>query len=234
MLIKPRLITKRVSIYMLKDPRTGKVRYIGKTICTLQKRLSEHINCKSQDHRGRWIQSLLKQNLKPLIEEIEKCTDSEWPEREKVWIAYYKKVSDLTNSSDGGFGSHNPSMETRNKISEALKGRKISAETIAKRKASRKGYKHSLETKIKLSKMNKGKSRVVSVETKAKMSIAQKGRIVSAEHRAKISAASKGRKRKSLSAETKTKISAAHKGKVVSAETRIKMSVAAKLRHIIK
>lgn len=50
------------------------------------------------------------------------------------------------------------SIETRQKISDAGKGRKLSKESIAKRTESRKGYKHSVETIEKIRLANLGKN----------------------------------------------------------------------------
>jgi hypothetical protein len=188
--IVKRPLTKRVSIYVLKDPRTNEIRYVGKTKRSLKIRLSEHLQQKAKDHHSRWINSLLKQNLQPLIEEVEKCSNSNWEEREKFWIQYYKNLNfNLTNSNDGGPGSHNPSSEARAKISAANKGRIRSAETRAKMSAASKNK--SAEARAKISAANKG--RIRSAETRAKIGAASKNRTHTAETRAKISAAQKRR-----------------------------------------
>ena len=65
------------------------------------------------------------------------------------------------------------SEETKRKISESEKGKKISKESIQKAIESRKGYRHSEETKEKIRNSNLGKN--VSDETKKKMSESKKG-----------------------------------------------------------
>ena len=55
-------------IYFLSSPEDPlNVRYIGFTSRSLPKRLSAHMCQLTDDHRGRWIKSLLKKNLKPEI-----------------------------------------------------------------------------------------------------------------------------------------------------------------------
>lgn len=61
-----------VYFYSLNCPKTNKIRYIGRTINPLLKRLRQHI-CESKtspkkNYKTNWINSLLKENLKPNIE----------------------------------------------------------------------------------------------------------------------------------------------------------------------
>lgn len=105
-----------------------------------------------------------------------------------------------------------PSTETRNRISQTLKGHPV-----------------SLETRAKLSVKNKGK--VLSDETKAKIGAAgignqrTKGMKWSPESIAKTRAATVGRKR---SPETLAKMRAVRLGKKASPETKAKISAAVK------
>ena len=113
-------------------------------------------------------------------------------------------------------GKH-PSKETRKKMSEAHKGKKLPP--------------FSEEHKRKISEALKGKK--VSKETKEKMSEARKGKKLSEEHRKKISEAMKGKPKpwfrgKKLSEEHKRKISEGGKGKKLSEETKRKLSENAK------
>ncbi len=136
------------------------------------------------------------------------------------------------------------------KVSDALKGRKLSEEH--KRKMSErmkdtwsntefrnvmseklkgktswiKGKHHSEETKHRISEANKGKT--LSEEAKRKLSESKKGKnnpmfgkCFTEEHRRKMSEAQKGRV---FSEETRRKISEAQKGKKLSEETRRKLS----------
>lgn len=203
LLIKPRPVTKKVTIYVLKDPRTNEIRYVGKTVKKdLNKRLIEHCAQQNKTHKYFWIAQLKNENLKPIIEAVEKCTDNDWQEREIYWIQYYKDLNcKLTNSHEGGMGGHNPSAETRAKMSAAAKGRIVSE-----------------ETKIK---MRKPKSE----EHKAKLIAAQIGRVQTLETREKIGRKSRGRK---ASQETREKISKSSLGRFHTEETKLKMSQAQK------
>ena len=209
---------RTVSIYSLIDPRTNKVRYIGKTVLTLQKRLYHHLYDKSDTHKCRWIKSLMQLNLVPIIQEIEKCLESEWEERERVWIAYYKKYGDcLTNCTDGGDGVYGLTRteEHKNKIRESLKGHTVSEET---------------KLKISMTKLNRSYHH--SDEAKAKISLASKGRKLgprSEEHKLKISITNKGKKKPPRTEEHKLKLNAAQKARVrspLSEEHKAKLRIA--------
>ena len=207
---------KNVHIYVLKDPETGEVRYVGKTKRSLRVRLDGHLLSKSNDYRSRWIESLKNKNLSPTIESIELVSDETWAERETFWIRHYKKLgAKLTNGNEGGMGCHNPSDETRAKISFASKNR--SQESRQKISDAHKGRKRDDETRTKISNARTGMK--FSEEHKTKMSVASKN--MSAEHRKKISNAGKGR---ICSTETRKKLSAAKQN--MSAETRAKIGLA--------
>lgn len=106
-------------------------------------------------------------------------------------------------------GKNNPSYgvpktsDTREAISNALKGRKQSEDTCQKRSASLTGHIVNSETRQKISKGNKGKKR--SSKYKKELSARMKGRTVSLETRKKMSEAHKGKPR---TEETKQKIRA--------------------------
>jgi group I intron endonuclease len=171
-------------------------------------------------------------------------TDISWKyacEIEKELIAKYGRknlgLGNLVNCTDGGDGVFGlvHSEETRQKMSEAIKGKKNhmfgkthSEESRQKMSEALKGEKnhmfgktHSEETRQKMSEANKGKT--FSEETRQKMSEANKGKTLSEETRQKLSEANKG---KTLSEETRQKMSGAHKGKTLSEETRQKLSEA--------
>ena len=100
-------------------------------------------------------------------------------DRQKLCYNIEKKVADRR--------PHDPEQATRN-LSEAQKGRIVSAETKAKISATLKGRKISAES------LAKRIGKKVSEETKAKMSAAHKA--LSEETRAKMSAAAKARRNK--------------------------------------
>lgn len=92
-------------IYSLVDPRTNKIRYVGKTN-HLSIRYSAHITCFSGfSHRVNWLRQLHTLNLKPIMNIIEECGESNWQEREQYWIRYYRELGyDLVNTTNGGEG----------------------------------------------------------------------------------------------------------------------------------
>lgn len=162
---------KMIKIYALKDPETEQIRYVGKTEKYLNKRLSGHLSSKETNHKYHWINSLKVKNLEPIISILEECTEDIWEEREKYWISYYRKISNLTNLTDGGKGNQNQffskasqekkskslkgrivSQKTRDKISKALTGKKLSEETKEKVRQANIGKKYSLEVKMNKSK----------------------------------------------------------------------------------
>lgn len=111
---------KEVKIYKLIDPISNEVRYVGKTINSLEYRLYKHINDKPlhNTYKHNWIQSLIKLNLKPIIQLIEICDDIDWKERERYWISFY---SNLTNNTTGGENEYYFTDEIKNKISSKVK-----------------------------------------------------------------------------------------------------------------
>jgi hypothetical protein len=94
-----------VKIYVLIDPCTNLVRYVGATTQSLRRRLTGHIGDlklkKANTYKINWIRELQSLGLKPVIKLIEETED--WIVREKFWYDYYKN-SNLTNSRDGGSG----------------------------------------------------------------------------------------------------------------------------------
>lgn len=200
---------KPTTIYTLSDPKTGEVRYVGKTVNSLARRLSNHLRDTRLNHRYCWIKSVLNRGLKPIINAIEKNIGDNWVERERYWIGFYNSQgAHLVNHSDGG---------------EGASGVKHSPEHCAKMRA----LWENPEYRLKVISANKG--RKASPEARANMREGQKRRLPpTAETRDKISAAGKGRK---FSPETIRKISDANRRRKLSAETRAKMSTAAKARY---
>jgi len=115
-----------VTIYALVDPISLKIRYIGRTRSSLQKRLQQHV-CKAKKnydcntHKGNWIRKLIKMNSKPFIRKL--TTVIGWVESyefEKALINKYKNR--LTNHDDRGEGGINKviTQNQRDKISKSL------------------------------------------------------------------------------------------------------------------
>lgn len=144
------------NIYVLKDPDTLEIRYVGKAD-NLKKRFDEHIReyKYKSTYKNNWIKGLLDNNKLPIIEVIEKVPKENWGDYEKKWIIYFKNSGNyLTNLTEGGDGG-NFGEEINKLISQKLKGKKRSPETkkllseiAKKRKLSEEGRK-SLSVKRK-------------------------------------------------------------------------------------
>jgi len=95
---------RETKIYVLRDPRTNEVRYVGKTVKSLSARLSGHIfsSKSARTHRDKWIASLMAHGVRPTIELIEVAFEN-WAAREAFWISHYRSDR-LTNHTDGGEG----------------------------------------------------------------------------------------------------------------------------------
>ena len=118
----------KYTIYKLIDPTDNKVRYIGLTFNDLKQRLKSHLSEPGKSHKIFWIKKLKKQGLKPIIESVEEniSTYDEACQREIYYIDHFKSLGfDLTNMATGGNKNKKMSEETRIKMAESAKNRKI-------------------------------------------------------------------------------------------------------------
>ena len=109
-----------VKIYALSDPITNDIRYIGKTIKTLDERLKNHLNKIDNTHVRCWIKKLKKELLTPNILLIDEVPDNEWQFWEIFYISLFKTWEfKLTNHTKGGDGCRIGKMsnDTKRKIS---------------------------------------------------------------------------------------------------------------------
>jgi hypothetical protein len=204
----------QVSIYGLYDPRDGVLRYIGKTVQPLHRRLMAHLCDKFDSHKSRWVQSLVRDNLKPEIRLLELSDSQDWIDCEKFWISVSRLAGfNLTNSVEGGQGGTNPTPETIRKMSLAKIGKKQPAEAISKR-------------------MEAFKKVVRTEEWKRNIALGNKGKVMSQESRLKMSLAKKGKRPwnygKKLSDEYRNKLSISHLGFRPTEEARKKLSLRTK------
>ena len=129
------------------------------------------------------------------------------------------------NIANGGNCVGTCSEITKQKISNANKGRIITDEAKMKMSKSKigntwnVGKECSKETREKISKANKGKQ--VTVETRKKISESHKGKKIPEETKRKISKALKGR---NFSDEHRKKLSIANKGKKITQEQKLLIS----------
>jgi hypothetical protein len=97
---------KTTNIYVLIDPETQKVRYVGKAN-NISQRYKAHLNRarKHQIHKLNWVNSLKIKGLKPIIEVIDVVPIEDWVFWEIYWISQFKTWGfNLINYTDGGEG----------------------------------------------------------------------------------------------------------------------------------
>lgn len=116
-------------IYVLCEPESGEIRYVGKTVSNIRTRffghLSEARRNRIHTHKTNWVRSVLSRGCLPLIQPIGEVGGDGYGE-EQSWIKYgLAEGWRLVNSTDGGKGTTGAKLsdETHRKISEALKAR---------------------------------------------------------------------------------------------------------------
>ena len=198
-------------VYILSDPITGTVFYVGK---------GNHGRCRLADHvrqarrliegkkltdnnpiKAGIIKRILEAGLMPDFKIVfESELEVEAHNHEIALISAYGRKNNetgcLANMTDGGEGIVGWKMtdETRARKAAASKGRRHSDETKEKMRQAAIGRKHSTLTREKISSVQIG--RKATEDTKAKMSAQRKGRKLSEEARSNMSEAAKKREKK--------------------------------------
>ncbi len=109
------------SIYVLRDPITNEIRYVG---CTknIEQRYKAHVN-KARDYntpKREWLESLRIQGLKPVLEVVEIVNDN-YLEREKYYIQLYRKQNcNLTNTGDIDFNGNQTAFRTGHNLTKVV------------------------------------------------------------------------------------------------------------------
>jgi hypothetical protein len=74
------------TIYVLLDPRTEMPRYVGQTVCSLSKRVAEHMSEPSDDSpRSKWIRELRREGLSATIVAIAEADSQEQLDELEGW-----------------------------------------------------------------------------------------------------------------------------------------------------
>jgi transposase-like protein len=159
-------------VYGLRDPLTGKLRYVGQTVLPLHRRLAAHCTPSSLsqvDHRANWIKSLVNQGLRPEIEGLASARSKEdLDELEIQVIAQARALGEkLTNLEPGG-GTLSP--EHYQRLGSQKRNVPRTPEVKAKISAAKKGKPSHMEGKTH------------SEEVRAKISESRKGITVGSEH----------------------------------------------------
>lgn len=260
----------QTGVYRIRNMIDGKV-YIGSSTRSFRKRWAEHRNHLrlGKHHSVRLQRAWNKHSEESFIFEIvERCAPQFCIAQEQVFLTWLRPTDPklgYNNSPTAGssFGAKHSdesrlkmsrtaktrppvSDETRKKLSQAGRGRRVGAETRQKIGRANSGKVRSDELRRRISATNKGRrlskqhrskiseglqnrspeakaitsakmsAKTVSNETRAKLSAAKIGKSVSHEVREKISAANRGKKR---SAESRERMSIAHRGKIPSPES---------------
>lgn len=97
-------------IYVLKDPRTDDIRYVGVTSGDLNSRLAKHVGAAKifpERKLYKWMNQLIADGVKPTIEQIANVCENEWADAEKYYISYYNNLGyELANVRKGGDGMY--------------------------------------------------------------------------------------------------------------------------------
>jgi hypothetical protein len=95
-----------IYIYTLTDPIIKEVRYVGKTTQDPKKRYEQHISSskKRKTYVNIWIDDLLNDNLKPILNVVDQCVNCNWVDLERDWVVrvyeQHKKLCNLTYIRD--------------------------------------------------------------------------------------------------------------------------------------
>jgi len=206
-------VAKISGIYKIQSMAKPEKCYIGSSANIMQ-RWAKHLrNLRKNIHENRKLQNHYNKygKIDLVFSILIGCDKEDLIPTEQFYLDSTKSWFNIRTKADSNLGL-SPSIETRKKLSEALKGRPtwnkglpahnrgvpMSEEQKVKIRAARKlqvntrkGVPHSVETKKRLSEINKGKR--LSVEQRRKISDGLKGRKCSEETRRKISEANKGK-----------------------------------------
>jgi group I intron endonuclease len=138
-------LNMKTYIYLLKDPTTLQIRYVGKTTC-LKRRFKSHkcLKATKGTYLSSWIVSMRNRSLLPLIEIIDVVEGCDWKEKESYYIELYKnKGCDLVNLTSGGEGCEGYKHTDENKKKMSKIQKEFWKKGIHKFIPSYKGCKHS-------------------------------------------------------------------------------------------
>lgn len=151
---------RKVTIYALIDPRDSRVRYVGKTVQPLAKRVKQHIGQAGKHRRqrcGNWILHLLGLGLEPTSIVLMELNESQgWEYWERFWIDWFRGLCpDLTNLAEGGEGGGVPATQYLDVpcemcgtvVRKQLANIKRSAHRYCGRKCANRGQKLNYQTK---------------------------------------------------------------------------------------
>jgi group I intron endonuclease len=146
-------------IYVLIDPDTNFVRYVGKSNNPKRRYYKHCSKSKKKTHKVNWINKLLNENKKPILEVIDEVLVEDWSFWESYWICQFKtwgfKLINNTNGGDGCTFANKTSFKKGNVSWN--KGKSMSEEAKEHLRQCNLGKKHSNKTKEKMSETRGGK-----------------------------------------------------------------------------
>lgn len=169
---------RSTTIYVLCDPHSREVRYVGRTVLPLHRRLEGHYQAARRgykSHVAHWVRSL---DQLPIIKAILIVTENSGRVEQDMIALYSVLGYRLTNLTIGGDGAPGRVLtsEHRAKIGNANRGKILTAEHRAKLSAAKIGKTrkpYSAETRAKISVHRKGNQnwlgRKHTPESRAKM-----------------------------------------------------------------
>lgn len=189
------------TIYTLHEPiplaSAGEVRYVGQTMRPLGVRLKAHrsLSESDQSYRARWIRKLKAMGLGPSIHGVTSrlsLKEADAYETELVGLLRAEGFSLVnTTAGGGGLAGYQHSAETKAKIGQSHRGKKVSEQTRAMLSAYRLRRPMSEESRKKMSESRRGL--LHTAETKAKIGTAHRGRKHTAEARARMTESHPGK-----------------------------------------
>jgi len=204
---------KPVRIYVLEDPTTGQVFYVGKTELKLNTRLRCHI-CDALAGRSsaaEEIKRVIGAGNRPTIREIQLVpAGDDWIDAEQRWICHYREAGSISNRTVGGQGVSGvlrtaewlrrivesrrvsgKGAEGSKRAAEKNRGRVQPEEERKRRSKSQLGRKHTPETKAKISASHMGMSH--PPEVIERIAAKKRGVPLTEAHKKKIGLAGKAR-----------------------------------------
>lgn len=175
-------VTTRLTtfIYGLTDPRTGDLRWVGKSDDP-QRRLRGHIGSRYRDTpRGAWVRDLWALDLVPVLVLFEEVAMADWPVAECEWIERKRAEGcPLLNINRGGGGGDtrvHGKPDVRRKMSRSHKASPLALAACERMQASTRGVPKTPEHRAKIGAAQVGK--VVSPQARRALSAAKRGKAV--------------------------------------------------------
>lgn len=229
------------SVYALRDPRTGIIRYVGRSV-TPQQRYKMHINTARRGTGRRankklleWINSLFDELLEPEFVILEMCSsEEELNAREIVWIRRLRELGvPLLNIKVGGQAASGWKKSEESKVAHSAGNRKRFSDPDQRTNHSKSAKKRWSDENERIAQSLRMVEVQARPEVKAKISEALKGRVFSEETKQRMSASAKRRAAsvefRRASRERMKKLRSEHpesafKGRTHSEETKAKQS----------